>query len=126
MAVTSHGHLGVTKSIDLVLDASVEYVLTDAGEDLYGLEIDNTQNSADSFVKIFDLASGADLGNTVPDLVFRVEAGKKVPLPLAGGDLSDAIGLNMVNGIGIACVTTGGTGGTTGPTNDVKATIITS
>lgn len=126
MTFSSHGHLGATKFTDLVLDATINYLVTTANEELYGLEIDNSQNTVDVFVKVWDLDTGVDLGTTVPDFVFRVDAGKKVPLPLTGGDLSTDIGVTMATGIAIACVTAGGTGGSTSPTNDVIGTVITS
>jgi hypothetical protein len=135
MAVSSAGFLGTSVFRDLDVDGSVELLFTGAIV-LYGIEVDNSQNDSDVFLKLWDSA-GVSVGTDAPDLVFRVEAGQKLFQPLVFADLSDlaAQGLDTGNivekgstfttGLSVACVTTGGTAGTTSPTNDVTATLIT-
>ena len=128
MAFSQLGDLGVSKFVDLEVNATVKTLISTNNEYVYGVEVDNTQNIADSFFKIWDQTS-VNLGTTLPDFVFRVDGGKKMFFPMTGGDEdTDATspGVIFPVGVSIACVTAGGTGGTTAPTNKVTATIITS
>lgn len=122
MAVSSFGYLGAAQFVDLDLDASPE-VLPPTGVTaltLYGIYADNSANAEDVFVKIWDHA-GPTVGTTDPDTVVRVEAGDDIFIPFG----SEGEGVGIATGLNVACVTTGGTAGTTSPTNDVKATLIT-
>ncbi len=128
MAVSSSGFLGTSQFVDLEVNATVEF-LSDAAAILHGIFVDNTQNTVDSFVKIWDTntTGGVNLGTTVPDLVLRVAAGGTIFLPflIAAAAIANPEGWALGTGLAVACVTAGGTGGTTGPTNAVKATLIT-
>ena len=132
MPVSTLGNLGVSEFVDLEVNATVETLVAVADEYVYGVEVDNTQNTEDSFFKMWDLAS-VNLGTDLPDWVFRVDGGKRMFFPMTGGDEdtdSTSAGVKFdtasTGGVSIACVTTGGTGGTTAPANKVTATVITS
>lgn len=89
-----------------------------AAATIYQMEIDNTANPAQVvYVKLYDTAGAVTVGTTVPDWVVRVPAGVKRSINLADG-------FAMANGIVAACVTAGGTGGTTSPTNSVVAKMV--
>lgn len=118
MVLSAHGNIGTQKFTDVDLDASVKAITTSGTPKLFGIEIDNSQNSVDVFVKLWDAASPT-VGTTAPIFVFRVPAGEKVPFPI----YADGAGWTSAVGIWLACVTTGGTAGTTSPTNDVTASL---
>lgn len=116
MALSAYGNLGTQKFTDVDLDNSVSQLLA-AGATLFGLEVNNSQNSVDVFVKIWDKASAVTVGTTAPRFIFRVPAGEILPFPTYGnGD-----GYVLTNGLAVACVTAGGTAGTTSPDNAVTA-----
>ncbi len=107
---------------DRALSDSVLSILfaDDALTLVFGMEVDNTGNTSDVFVKMWTAASPT-VGTTVPDLgIFRVEAGKKQPFFFNG-----LTGMDLAVDFYVACVTTGGTGGSTAPTNAVTADIYT-
>lgn len=120
MAVSTFGNLAAAITRDVDLDATVE-VLSSSITTLYGIEVDNTANTTAVYVKIWDIATAVTIGSTVPDFVIRVEAGSKLFQPFG----STSAGYATEAGLVIACVTTGGTSGTTGPTSSVKAVIAT-
>lgn len=81
---------------------------------LFRAQGDNAANAtAKAFVKVYD-AAAPTVGTTAPDWVFRITAGKKETFVVGGG-----VGTALATGLSIACVTAGGTGGTTSPTNAV-------
>ncbi|KPL09538.1 hypothetical protein AMJ71_06105 [candidate division TA06 bacterium SM1_40] len=131
MAIIQHGILEATKHTDLDLNATAEELASSA-KTIYGMEIDNTNNSVDVFVKCYDTnnASPPTVGTTVPDMIIRVGAGKIRSVSstrgtVSGGNVTPAAGFAFGTGLYMACVTAGGTAGTTGPTEDVKATVYT-
>ena len=85
---------------------------------LYSVKIDNSGNSgAASYVKFWNLASGSvTVGTTDPDFIVYVPASAVVTLDLFTGAGS---GITFGTALSMACVTTGGTGGTTSPSNPV-------
>lgn len=123
MAVSSIGFLGTSRFTDLDLDASAE-VLPPGGVTaltLYGIYVDNSQNTVDCFVKIYDKATAPGVGTDDPEITVRVDAGDTFFTPF--GDKFE--GIAIASGLYVACVTTGGTAGSTSPANNVKATLIT-
>lgn len=107
----------LTSNYNVVRDADADATLeADAGPGgitLYELQIDNSANTAAaSFVKIWN-ALTATVGTTAPDLIFRVPAAATLKLAIPEG-------LALGTGFSFACVTAGGTAGTTGPTSDVS------
>lgn len=117
MSLSNYTQLGTKVWKDVDADSTIE-TLTGALT-IHALEIDNTQNTADSFLKIWDNATPTL--TTPAEFILRVESGKKLPLIL--GSLFE--GVTFTNNPAFACVTTGGDTGSTSPTNDVKVTFIT-
>lgn len=86
---------------------------------LKALQINNTGASA-YFVKLYDSMNPV-IGTTDPIFVFRIPATTKRFLILNNGD-----GHDFAVGLSLATLTTGGTGGTTGPgANEVKLHLFT-
>ena len=77
------------------------------------IEIDNSENVASSFVKLYNHRAPV-VGTTAPDQVIEVAAGDRDTVALT---------LDCTIALSFACVTTGGTAGTTGPTENVPVTI---
>lgn len=119
MAVSSAGIIETSKFVDIEVDSSVEIIVS-GGVTLLGYEVDNSDNTSDVFFKVWD-ATGVTLGTDAPIIVTRVDAGSKAKILLN----SNAGGLALGTGLAIACVTTGGTPGSTSPTNKVRATLFT-
>ena len=84
---------------------------TGATGSLFMIQIDNTSNSAASFVKLVD-ATSATVGTTAPTLCFAAPASTKLSYLIPGGVVFSA-------GFTIFCTTSAGTAGTTSPTNAV-------
>lgn len=83
---------------------------------IYNIELDNSSNSSSVYLKIYDNASPV-VGTTAPDHTFRVK----------GNQLRSVVapqGLDF-DYLSFACVTTGGTAGTTSPTNPVIVRMVT-
>jgi hypothetical protein len=99
-------------------NATIEY---ETAIGIYGFEADNSQNTVDVYLKIWDAASGLTLGSSAPAWVFRIPAGQKRCQPM--GDLG--IGATLANGLAFAAVTSAADAGTSGPTNDVEVTFLT-
>ena len=106
---------------DRVLDDTV-FVISATGLTLFGLTIDNTANTAATYVKVYFTNAAVTLGTTDPDFVLRVPASKRRDFVLGDGIGIPATGVSM----NFAAVTAGGTAGTTAPTNSVVADIFTS
>jgi hypothetical protein len=85
---------------------------------LYECEFDNSLNAAqDVYIKMFNSAGAVVIGTTVPDYVFEIPQGVKRSVVMP-----DGFGFTL--GIQVACVTAGGTAGTTSPTSDVTAKLV--
>lgn len=117
------GFLGTSRFVDPTLNATAQVVPPSgvAALTLFGIYVDNSQNVDDTFVKIYDKATAPGVGTDNPEITIRVKAGDT--LFTAFGDKFE--GIAIATGLWIAGVTTGGTGGTTAPTNPVKAMLIT-
>ena len=81
---------------------------------LYTCEIDNTNNTTVAhYVKFYDVALGSTtVGTTGPEAVLFVPANKKVTYQFTQG-------ISFSTALVMACVTTGGTAGTSNPSNAV-------
>lgn len=89
---------------------------------LYSVTVDNSANGgAASYVKLYNLASGSvTVGTTVPDDVVYAPAGAIVNRTYW---TSAAPGVTFGTALSMACVTTGGTAGTTSPASPVIASV---
>lgn len=74
-------------------------------------------NTSVAYVQVFDVATATTvtLGTTVPDMIFGIPAS-------SGANIEFANGVNMVNGIKLACTTTAT--GSTAPSAGLDMTII--
>ena len=121
MAVTvtnQYNPLGGRIIKDTDIEATAQNNVTGASSTIYFIDIDNSANGAASFLKIYDHAAPT-VGTTDPDWVVRVAASTRSQVVFPQG-------LATTTGISLACVTTGGTGGTTSPTSSVILYVLTS
>ncbi len=92
-----------------------------SGREIAALEIDNTRNMKDSFVKVYGVTGAPpvpSVGITVPFWVFRVRGGSRFGWFFR----STGQGYTM-DPLYIACVTTKGVSGNEGPENPVDVII---
>ena len=110
--------LGAKIVNDTSVGAAAVINVTGASGNLFYVEIDNTANSAVSYLKVYDTGS-VTVGTTAPDWIFSADASanNKFVIPT---DVSFATALSY------CCVTTGGTGGTTAPGSAVAVRFVTS
>lgn len=88
---------------------------------LLSAKIDNSANGAASYVKLFNLASGSvTLGVTAPDEIIYVPASAVVTRSFYTGAL---VGVTFGTALSAACVTAGGTAGSTSPSGSVVVTL---
>ena len=91
--------------------------VTGAAGSMYQLDVNNEANSDNpAFLKIYDNVA-PDVGTDAPDFILRVPVNQRRGLVLPDG-------WDFTN-LSFACVTTGGTAGTTAPTNPVVVKIVT-
>ena len=94
---------------------------TEAAKTVYAVEIDNTGNTAASYVQIHNLAgSNVTTGTTVPAFVFRAPAASEYIQFLDPG-----IGFAFGTGVAVAVTIVGGAGSTAGPVTAVPVTLYT-
>ena len=80
------------------------------------IDVDNTANSVAVFVKLYNHASPT-VGTTDPQMVFKLPASVRRTMLIPGGH-------TFGTAVSVACVTTGGTAGTTSPKESVVARIL--
>lgn len=112
------GQIGTKIVEDQQLDATAEEIQATAVT-LFDAEFDNTQNSADTYIKLYDISTAPGVGTLAPNMIIKVPAGKKSGLPP-----TDAVGISFAAGLFSAAVTAGGKGGTTSPINPVISTFL--
>jgi len=98
---------------------STKSVVSASSLTLFGVEINNSGNSADaSYVKCFDKATGAvTVGTTDPELILVATAGATVTYMFDQG-------ISFATGLVLACVTGAGTAGTGDPSSSVVVKLI--
>jgi hypothetical protein len=102
------------------MGASIDAVKASSAK-VYSVTIDNTLNASASYVKLWNLASGSvTLGTTAPDSVIFVPGSALVTETYFVGA---AQGKTFATALSAACVTTGGTAGTTPPSSNVIVSI---
>jgi hypothetical protein len=88
---------------------------------VYWIQIDNSANVAASYFKAWNATSGSiTVGTTVPDLVILVPASSIISFPFFTAAVP---GVTFATAFSIACLTTGGTAGTTSPASAVSCTV---
>lgn len=75
---------------------------------IYVIEVDNTALASIVYVKLYDTAAAVTVGTTVPDWVFKITASVNQVFTFVPGEA-------FSNGLQVACVTAGGTAGTSAP-----------
>lgn len=123
MAVSSYGTLHTSKYGIETLDATLVQVSATTDLTVFAVDVDNSRNSEDAYVKLWKPASGTPtVGTTAPDFILRVSAGEVKTFLLAG-----ATGHPAASGGTwyAACVDTGGTPGTTAMPNPVDVNVYT-
>lgn len=94
-------------------DATSENDVLSGAATIIRVKVDNTANGHDVYLKLYNDAAPT-VGTTAPNIVIPAKAGKSAILAIQGGS-----GISFGTALSFACVTTGGTGGTTSPTNSV-------
>jgi len=119
--ITVASPAGQVQFTDTAMGATVDAVKASSTL-VYSVVIDNSANGgAASYVKLYNLASGSvTVGTTVPDEVIFVPGGAVITVPYF---TSATPGKTFATALTAACVTTGGTAGTTPPVSSVKVTI---
>lgn len=115
MALTSQGKLAAATFTDTKANSSGE-VVNAASTVAYGIEADNSQNTEDSYLKLFNKTTAPTLGTDAPISIVRLPAASKRTQTL--GDLG--VGLTFSAGLAFAVVTTPGVAGSVAPENDVE------
>ena len=89
---------------------------------LYWLSVDNTANVAASYLKLYNVASGSvTVGTTAPDQIILCPASVITTVYFSTGA---APGMTFATALSAACVTTGGTAGTSSPASNVILTAV--
>lgn len=111
---------GSEEAFDDSVDATIQAVVSGAKK-IVSLELDNSLNSAATFFKMWDLASGSvTVGTTAPDWIIKVAASEKPVINVPSADTP----FKFATAISWAAVTTAGTAGTTSPTSAFKVRAI--
>ena len=115
-------NLGSPLAIKLVVnddtDGGGDDNVTGASGNIFLVEIDNTNNTLITYVRLYD-ATSATIGSTTPEIVFPAPAGTKLTYAIPQG-------VAFGTGISMAACTTGGTAGNTNPGGTVTVRILTS
>ena len=108
---------GLTKFRETDLGGTKAAVKASSGT-IHSIVADNSANAAVSYLKLWDVASGdVTVGTTAPDWIFKLPASTKRTIIFnEGGAFATALTA--------ACVTAGGTAGTTNPTSDFAVEIL--
>jgi hypothetical protein len=115
IAKTTPSPYATNQASDTSVNSSVQQAKTGSGT-LFMVEIDNTANSAVTYVKVYDNTT-VTVGTTVPDWIFYAPASVK-------RTYSVPTGLAFSTGLAYAAVTQGGTAGTTSPSSAVLLKLV--
>lgn len=108
---------GLRRYRDTDADGTPENNISGAASTVYQIVVDNTANAAQAvFLKLYNNAAPT-VGTTAPDVILRVAGGVSRSIFILQG-------LAFATALSFACVTAGGTGGTTNPTSDVIVDIV--
>lgn len=118
MALAVQGDLHTNKHKDLDTGATALQVGSGATT-VYAIEVDNSGNTSAVYLRMYNLLfSSVSVGTTAPECVLKIPAGTK-----RKHFFNNGVGMAFATAMTIACLTVGGTAGSTGPTNDVTATL---
>jgi len=114
--MNQYNPLGGKVITDSSVTATAVANATGAASNIHYIEVDNTANSAASYVKLWNHAAPT-VGTTVPDVVVRAKAATKEHFIVPQGIVFGAA-------LSYACTTAGGTAGTGSPTSAVIVRMI--
>ena len=93
--------------------SSTKSVVATSASTLYSIEINNTANSVNSFVKLYDNVTGSvTVGTTDPDVILKAQASTTVTYQFDQG-------IAFGTGIVLACLNSAGTAGESNPSSAV-------
>ena len=95
------------QTVDTAASATVQYAHSGAAK-LSGWFVDNSNNSAKSYIKFYDATGSVNVGSTVPLALFMIPASTSRMFSMPGG-------ISFANGIAYAVTTAGGTTGSGAP-----------
>ena len=101
---------------DTSVSTAIQYNASGGAYSVFTVDIDNSANSAASYLKFWNVTSGATLGTTDPVMILMAPAGTKAPYGFGKG-------IVFSTAVSYACVTTAGTAGTSGPSTAVSIVI---
>ena len=118
VSIVTHGTPSSNRTvINTDCDETEDVVYTGASV-IRSVEINNTANSAATYVKLHTTdAAGTDPGTTAPDMVLVAPASASITYTFPQG-------VSFANRICLWAVTAAGTGGATGPTSTVTTRIL--
>tara|TARA_R110002110_G_scaffold144795_2_gene334127 strand:+ start:831 stop:1199 length:369 start_codon:yes stop_codon:yes gene_type:complete len=119
MAITKtplYGLPGDRYVVQTSATATPDNAVAGAAGILLQVDIDNTANTDAVYVKLWNHA-GPTVGTTAPEWVFKCPASVRRIFSCTPGS-------NFATNLSLACVTTGGTAGTTSPTNAVTVRLL--
>jgi hypothetical protein len=96
-------------------NTGIEDVITGSSGSIYTIYIDNSLNSADSFLKLYN-SKDPTIGTTIPEMIVEVQQQRLV--------ITSKQGIAFDTACSAAVVTTGGTAGTSSPSQQVSLAII--
>ena len=115
---TQASPVGTKLIVQTDADENANNDVTGAAGSVYQIDVDNEANADNAaYLKIYDNASPT-IGTTSPDFVLKVPVSQRRNLVIPDG-------WDFTN-LSFACVISGGTAGTTGPTSAVIVKIVTS
>ena len=106
-----------TQRHDLVLDTGTSINLTGSSTLIDQITIDNTANSAITYLRLFNNATPTSGGNN-PDIIFPCAASSTA-------DYTIDPGVTFATALSVAVAQEAGTGGATAPSNSVTVVILT-
>lgn len=120
MAV-QYTNLHTTTYKDRILNSTAEEIAT-SSITVFAVELDNSNNTVASYAKFYNVSSSPSVGSDAPDMIIKVPKSTKMTVAIGNNGEGKVFG----TGLFIAGVTTGGTSGSTDPTNDFVGTLYTS
>lgn len=88
---------------------------------VYSITVDNSANGSSVFVKLWNLTSGSVvIGTSAPDQIILVPGSSVVTQTYFTGATP---GVTFSTALSVACLTTGGTAGSTSPSSNVAVSI---
>lgn len=101
---------------DADVDATAENDVNGGAATLIGVDLDNEDNAAVTYLHFFNTAAPT-VGTTTPDMVLMIAASVRRSYFIQTGVVFDT-------SLSFCAKTVGGTAGTTGPTSDVIASLV--